>query len=98
MRQCETGMLVLRQEMASNSLLLRSPYLQWLVVQLFPKLRLWPVREWPAVLSKVQEAEFDQFERIGIIAAAVISAWFLHSSCAGFGDVWMPKPRLCTTG
>jgi hypothetical protein len=78
MRQCETGMLVLRQEMASNSLLLRSPYLQWLVVQLFPKLRLWPVREWPAVLSKVQEAEFDQFERIGIIAAVVISAWFLR--------------------
>ncbi|MDP2829898.1 MAG: hypothetical protein Q8O37_15000 [Sulfuricellaceae bacterium] len=64
--------------MAEEGLILRSPYLQWLLVQLFPKLRLWPVRKWPDVLSKVQEAEFDQFERIGIIAAVVISAWFLR--------------------
>lgn len=64
--------------MTSNSLILRSPYLQWLLVQLFPKLRAWPVREWPAVLHKVQDAEFDQFERIGIIAAVVVSAWLLR--------------------
>lgn len=64
--------------MAEEGLILRSPYLQWLLVQLFPKLRLWPVRKWPDVLNKVQEAEFDQFERIGIIAAVVISAWFLR--------------------
>lgn len=64
--------------MADGSLILRSPYLQWLLAQLFPRLREWPVKEWPAVLGKVQEAEFDRFERIGIIAAVVISAWFLR--------------------
>lgn len=68
----------LKQKMASNSLILRSPYLQWLLVQLFPRLREWPVSEWPSLLGKVQEAEFDPFERIGIIAAVVISAWFLR--------------------
>lgn len=62
----------------SNNLLLRSPYLQWLLVQLLPKLRAWPVREWPEVLKKVHGAEFDQFERIGILAAVMISAWFLR--------------------
>lgn len=64
--------------MADGSLILRSPYLQWLLAQLFPRLREWPVREWPIILGKVQEAEFDRFERIGIIAAVVISAWFLR--------------------
>lgn len=64
--------------MADGSLILRSPYLQWLLAQLFPRLREWPVREWPTVLGQVQEAEFDRFERIGIIAAVVISAWFLR--------------------
>ncbi|MDP3539774.1 MAG: hypothetical protein Q8S26_13855 [Azonexus sp.] len=64
--------------MADKSLILRSLYLQWLLVQLFPRLREWPVEEWPSVLGKVQKADFDQFERIGIIAAVVISAWFLR--------------------
>lgn len=78
MRQPERGTALPRSMMFGNSLILRSPYLQWLLVQLFPKLQTWPVREWPAVLSRVQEAEFDQFERIGIIAAVVISAWGLR--------------------
>ncbi|MCE1181695.1 MAG: hypothetical protein LWW81_05225 [Rhodocyclales bacterium] len=64
--------------MADESLILRSPYLQWLLVLLFPKLRTWPVCEWPVVLSRVKDGEFDQFERIGIIVAVVISAWFLR--------------------
>lgn len=64
--------------MASTSPILRSPYLQWLLVQLFPRLRDWPAREWPSILGKVQAADFDQVERIGIIAAVVISAWFLQ--------------------
>lgn len=64
--------------MADKGLILRSPYLQWLLAQLFPRLREWPVGQWPNVLSKVREAEFDQFERIGIIAAVVISTWFLR--------------------
>ena len=64
--------------MADKGLILRSPYLQWLLAQLFPRLREWPVGQWPNILGKVREAEFDQFERIGIIAAVVISAWFLR--------------------
>lgn len=64
--------------MVSNNLIIRSPYLQWLLVQLFPKLRTWPVRQWPAVLSRVKDADFDQFERIGIVAAVAFSALFLR--------------------
>lgn len=64
--------------MADKGLILRSPYLQCLLAQLFPRLREWPVGQWPNILGKVREAEFDQFERIGIIAAVVISAWFLR--------------------
>lgn len=63
---------------APDSFLLRSPYLQCLLVQLLPKLRAWPVREWPGVLTKAREAEFDQFERIGIVAAVVLSACILQ--------------------
>jgi len=64
--------------MVDKGLILRSPYLQWLLAQLLPRLREWPVGEWPNILGKVQAAEFDRFERIGIIAAVVISAWFLR--------------------
>lgn len=64
--------------MATSRLILRSRYLQWLLVQIFPKLRVWPVRQWPAVLGKVMGAEFDQIEKIGIIAAVVITAWMLR--------------------
>lgn len=64
--------------MPSNSVILRSPYLQWILAQIFPKLRDWPVREWPEVLSSVQTREFDQVERIGIIAAVVLVSCFLR--------------------
>lgn len=64
--------------MAGVRLILRSPYLQWLLAHVFPKLRAWPVREWPAVLGKAREAEFDRFERIGIVFAVVIATWFLR--------------------
>lgn len=64
--------------MAGVRLILRSPYLQWLLAHAFPKLRAWPVREWPAVLGKAREAEFDRFERIGIVFAVVIATWFLR--------------------
>lgn len=64
--------------MTGRSPILRSLWLQWLLVRLFPRLRAWPVREWPAVLGRAREAEFDQFERAGIIAAVVSSAWLLR--------------------
>lgn len=74
--------------MADKSPILRSLYLQWLLVQIFPRLRVWPVDRWPVVLGKAQDAELDQFERIGIIAAVVIATGFLQP--ATFGDVAVP--------
>lgn len=58
--------------------ILRSPYLQWLLVQVFPRLRAWPVREWPALLATVRQAEFDRIERLGIVAAVVVVCYLLR--------------------
>lgn len=64
--------------MASSSLILRSIYVQWLLVQLFPRLRAWPVPEWPAVLDEAVGKEFDRFERMGILGALLIATWLLQ--------------------
>ncbi|MFN4342791.1 MAG: hypothetical protein ACK4FE_12290 [Azonexus sp.] len=64
--------------MPRPSLILRSPYLQWLLVQIFPRLRAWPVGKWPAVMEKVRGADFDRIERIGIVAAVVLTTWLLR--------------------
>ncbi|MFN4326367.1 MAG: hypothetical protein ACK4FP_10810 [Azonexus sp.] len=64
--------------MPRPSLILRSPYLQWLLVQIFPRLRAWPVGKWPAVMEKVRCADFDRIERIGIVAAVVLTTWLLR--------------------
>lgn len=64
--------------MPRPSLILRSPYLQWLLVQIFPRLRAWPVSKWPAVMEKVRCADFDRIERIGIVAAVVLTTWLLR--------------------
>lgn len=61
--------------MADESLILRSPYLQWLLAQLFPRLREWPVREWPAVLGKARQVEFDRLEQIATLAGVILVAW-----------------------
>lgn len=74
--------------MAKANLILRSPYLQWILVQIFPKLRVWPVREWPEVLSSVQRQEFDLVERIGIVAAIVLVSWLLRP--AANSDITVP--------
>lgn len=58
--------------------ILRSPHLQWLLVQVFPRLRTWPVREWPALLATVRGAEFDRIERLGIVAAVVLVSYLLR--------------------
>jgi hypothetical protein len=42
---------------------------QWLVAQVFPQLRKWPVTEWPMVLDKAVEKDFDRYELLGIMAA-----------------------------
>ncbi len=64
-------------EMETSSLILRSPHLQWLLAQLFPRLREWPVRQWPALMQRIRHAEFDALERLGIVIAVVITAWYL---------------------
>lgn len=60
--------------MADDRLILRSRYLQWLLGQIFPKLRKWPIPEWPNILGKAKEIEFDQFERIGTMAGVILVA------------------------
>lgn len=61
--------------MATESLILRSPYLQWLLAQLFPRLREWPVQEWPGVLAKARQVEFDRVEQIATLAGVILVAW-----------------------
>lgn len=64
--------------MAKPSPILRSVYLQWLLARLFPCLRNWPVRDWPALMARVQTTDFDRFERLGIVAALVLTTWLLR--------------------
>lgn len=64
--------------MQRGQALLRSPWLQWLLAKVLPGLRAWPVRDWPLVLARLQEAEFDRFERIGIVAGVVLVSWLLR--------------------
>lgn len=66
--------------MTRASPILRSLCLQWLLAQVFPQLRLWPVREWPALLAQVSGLEFDRFERLGMIAGVVLVTWLLQSA------------------
>ena len=64
--------------MVKPGLILRSAYLQWLLAWLFPRLRAWPVREWPVLMARAQATNFDRFERIGLIAALVLTTWLLR--------------------
>lgn len=68
--------------MDKPSPILRSPWLQWLLVQAFPRLRAWPVADWPAVLASARQAEFDLLERLGILAALAGSVWLLRPEAA----------------
>lgn len=63
--------------MAEVSLILRSPYLQWLLAQLFPCLRERPVSEWPGLLERSRAGSFDLLERLGILAGMAFLTWFL---------------------
>ena len=64
--------------MVKPSPILRSVYLQWLLARLFPRLRQWPVRDWPALMARAQATDFDRFERLGIVAALVLTTWLLR--------------------
>lgn len=64
--------------MADESLILRSPYLQWLLVQLFPRLRQWPLRQWSGLLARAMAGNFDPVERLGILAGVAFLTWFLE--------------------
>lgn len=61
--------------MKEESQILRSLFLQWLLVQLFPRLREWPVREWPMLLSKARQIEFDRLEQIATLAGVILVTW-----------------------
>ena len=61
--------------MDDESLILRSPYLQWLLAQLFPRLREWPVQEWPTVLKSARQVDFDRLEEIATLAGVILVAW-----------------------
>lgn len=64
--------------MTRASPILRSPCLQWLLGQVFPQLRLWPVRGWPELLARIGGLEFDRFERLGTLAGVVLVTWLLQ--------------------
>lgn len=64
--------------MLKPSLILRSRNLQWVLVQVFPRLRAWSIQDWPAVLGKANALEYDQFERISLIAGLVVVTWLLR--------------------
>lgn len=61
--------------MRNESLILRSLYLQWLLVHLFPRLREWPVTEWPAVMKSARQENFDRLEEIATMAGVILVAW-----------------------
>lgn len=61
--------------MAGDSLILRSLYLQWLLVQLFPRLREWSIHDWPEVLAKARQVDFDRLEQIATMAGVILVAW-----------------------
>lgn len=61
--------------MDDESLILRSPYLQWLLAQLFPRLREWPIQEWPTVLKSARQVDFDRLEEIATLAGVILVAW-----------------------
>lgn len=64
--------------MSAASPILRSRWLQWVLVSLFPRLRAWPVRDWPGVLEKARSVEADVVERISVIASLVLVTWLLR--------------------
>lgn len=64
--------------MSAASPILRSRWLQWALVSLFPRLRAWPVRDWPGVLAKARAIESDAVERYGVIASLLLVTWLLR--------------------
>jgi len=64
--------------MSAASPILRSRWLQWVLVSLFPRLRAWPVRDWPGVLAKARAIESDAVERYGVIASLLLVTWLLR--------------------
>ncbi len=61
--------------MDKPSLILNSPYLQWLLAQVFPRLREWPLSRWPDILTRARRIDFDRIEQIATLAIVVLFAW-----------------------
>ena len=56
----------------NDSLIRRSLLVQWLLAHVFPRLRDWPVRQWPEMLAKARSIEFDRFEQIGTLGGVLL--------------------------
>ena len=64
--------------MSATSPILRSRGLQRVLVSLSPRLRAWPVRDWPGVLEKARAVEADTIERVLVIASLLLVTWLLR--------------------
>lgn len=64
--------------MSGAGLIARSRYVQWALVSVFPRLRAWPVRDWPGVLAKARAIESDAVERYGMLASLLLVTWLLR--------------------
>lgn len=73
--------------MNSDNRILRSIHLQCLLALLLPRLREWPVGEWPRVLDKAVEKQFDRLEHAGIIVVVLFVTWLLKPEVAGEASI-----------
>ncbi len=61
--------------MASQSLIPRSPLVQWVLLHLFPGLQQWPVSQWRQILDKARQVEFDRLEQFVTLVVVILLAW-----------------------
>lgn len=60
--------------MATESLTSRSPWLQWILAEVFPRLRAWPLADWSRVLARARATPLDLLEKIGTLGSVLICA------------------------
>lgn len=68
--------------MKDGSLIQRSSFVQWLLVQCFPQLRAWPVRAWPQLISEARQQDLDWVERLGVLVALVLASSLLRPAAS----------------
>lgn len=68
--------------MASQSLIPRSPLLQWVLLHLFPGLQQWPVSQWRQILDKARQVEFDRLEQFATLVGVILIAWQIRPAAS----------------